>query len=203
MKILEHHIKESWDQTYRSHDYKELPWETVKPDKELIRIVKQKKIEKCKVLDIGCGAGTNSVFLAKYGFDVMGIDISSTAIKIAKQRAKEARVKVKFLVENAYSLKFVKNSFGFIFDRGCFHHIPIEYRDIYVKQNHTLLRNKGKYYLHAFSDNNDWHQENLFSVEKIKSYFGKYFKILEAREIMHTTPNGEKVYLRSILMQKI
>ena len=95
MKTLEQHIKESWDETYRHHGYKELPWETVEPDKELVRILKQKKITKCKVLDIGCGAGTNSIFLAKNGFDVTGIDISPIAISIAKVRAKEAGLEVR------------------------------------------------------------------------------------------------------------
>jgi len=203
MKTLEQQISESWDETYKHHDFKDLPWETVEPDKELVRVLKEKKIVKCKMLDIGCGAGTNSIFLAKQGLDVTGIDISQTAIKIAEKRAKEAGVKIKFSVENAYELKFSKNSFDFIFDRGCFHHIPLQHRENYVKQNYDILRTNGKYYLHAFSDSNNWQQENLFSLERIKSYFGKYFKILEAREIVHTQPNGEKVYLRSVLMQKI
>ena len=200
---MEQYIKESWDESYKHHDFKELPWETVKPDKELVRILKESKIVKCKVLDIGCGAGTNSIYLAEEGFDVTGVDISSTAIKIAKKRAKEARVKVRFSVGNAYNLKFPKDNFDFIFDRGCFHHIPPELRDAYVKQNKSLLKDKGKYYLHAFSDSNNWQQENLFSIERIDSYFGKYFKILEVGEIVHTQPNGDKVYLRSVFMQKI
>ncbi|MBI4010571.1 MAG: class I SAM-dependent methyltransferase [Candidatus Aenigmarchaeota archaeon] len=203
MKTLEHHLKESWDQTYRNHNYKELPWETANPDKELTRLVNEGKIAKCKVLDIGCGAGTNSIFLSRQGFDVIGVDISSTAVKIAKHRTKDVGAKAKFLVGNAYNLKFQKSVFDFIFDRGCFHHIPIEFRKIYVKQNHRLLTDNGKYYLHAFSDSNYWHQENLFSLKKIKAYFGKYFKILEEKEIVHTQPNGERVYLRSVFMQKI
>ena len=203
MKTLEQHLKESWDEAYKRHDFRELPWETVKPDEELVRILREEKIKECKVLDIGCGSGTNSIFLAKNGFDVVGVDISPTAIEIAKKRAEDAGVKVEFLVANAYALKFAKNSFDFVFDRGCFHHIPVEYRGKYVKQNHLLLAEKGKYYLHAFSDRNGWHQENLFSLEKIKSYFGDYFKILEAEEIEHTTPDGEKVYLRSLFMRKI
>lgn len=203
MKTLERHLRESWDETYRHHDYKELPWETVNPDQELNRLLKEKEIDKCKVLDIGCGAGTNSILLAKNDFDVTGVDISPAAIEIAKRRSKEAGVKIKFLVGNAYNLKFLKGSFDFIFDRGCFHHIPIEYRNKYVKQNSHLLAEKGKYYLHAFSDSNDWHQENLFSLEKIKSYFGRFFKILDEGEIVHTTPDEEKVYLRYVFMQKI
>ena len=203
MKTLERHIKDSWDEQYRTYDFKQLPWETVEPDKELVRILKEKLIKKCKVLDIGCGAGTNSIFLAKNGFDVTGIDISPHAISTAIERAKEAGVKIKFSVENAFNLKFAKGSFDFIFDRGCFHHIPIEFRNHYVKQNYKLLTDKGRYYMHAFSDSNNWHQENLFSLGKIKSYFGSHFKIIDAREIGHDTRNGEKVYLRSVFMEKI
>jgi len=203
MKTLEQHLKESWDDTYKSRDFRELPWETVKPDKELIGLLKGGKIKKCKVLDMGCGAGTNSIYLAQNRFEVTGVDISPTAIIIAKNRAKEANVEINFLIGNAYSLKLPKKSFDFIFDRGCFHHIPIEFRNAYVKQNYGLLKDNGKYYLHAFSDSNDWHQENLFSLEKISSYFIKYFEFLETKEMQHNTPNGEKVYLRSVFMSKI
>ncbi|RZN63358.1 bifunctional 2-polyprenyl-6-hydroxyphenol methylase/3-demethylubiquinol 3-O-methyltransferase UbiG [Methanonatronarchaeum sp. AMET6-2] len=52
------------------------------------------KIPKGKALDIGCGAGRNSIYLAENGFDVTGIDISSEALKIARERAEKKQVEV-------------------------------------------------------------------------------------------------------------
>jgi len=41
---------------------------------------------KGRVLDIGCGAGRHSIYLQNKGFDVVGIDISSLAIKVCRLR---------------------------------------------------------------------------------------------------------------------
>lgn len=44
------------------------------------------KLAKGTVLDVGCGAGSHSLYLQKEGFNVKAIDISKGAIKVAKQR---------------------------------------------------------------------------------------------------------------------
>ncbi|MDP6041123.1 MAG: class I SAM-dependent methyltransferase, partial [Candidatus Latescibacteria bacterium] len=46
-----------------------------------------------RVLDIGCGPGRHAIYLQDQGFDVLGIDASPLAIKVAKERGlKKARV---------------------------------------------------------------------------------------------------------------
>ena len=195
-------ILQKWEEAYTCYDYEDLPWETLDPDEEIVRIVKENKMRKGTVLDVGCGAGTNSIFLAERGLQVVGVDISPSAIAIAEKRAREAGVMIKFIVANAYELDLRKESFNLILDRGCFHHIPKEHRKKYIKQNHNLLKKNGMYYLQAFSDSNKWQQENLFSVDRIKSYFGRHFKILESNKVVHTQPDMNKVYLNSVLMKK-
>lgn len=211
-------IKERWEKAYKEIPFAELPWETNKPERELIKLIKKGKIKRGKVLDICCGSGTHSIYLAKKGFDITGIDVSSRAIKIARQRAKENRVKIKFLVGNALNLKLKNSSFDFIFDRGCFHHMPPKYRRKYIKDIYRILKPKGKYLLMCFSDRNLWDIENVFSLKKIKAYFSYSlsvfsstrikshfsgpFRILEAKEITHAQPDGEKVILWSVLMEK-
>jgi len=53
------------------------------------------------ILDVGCGTGRHSVELARRGYDVTGIDISSGMLNLAKERAKEADVEVNFEQTNA------------------------------------------------------------------------------------------------------
>ena len=120
MKDLESAIKEHWDSAYRSVHYTNLPWETIEPEEELVKHVTEKRIKKGKALEVCCGAGTQSIFLAKKGFDVTGVDISPSAIKIAKERAKQEKVKINFMVANSFDLKFEHDSFDFVLDRGCF-----------------------------------------------------------------------------------
>src|SRR5210317_2577677 len=44
------------------------------------------QLAKGKILDVGCGSGSHSLFLQDKGFDVKAIDISEGAIEVAKQR---------------------------------------------------------------------------------------------------------------------
>lgn len=79
------------------------------------------------------GAGTNTVYLAKKGFQVTGIDISSKAVEYARKKADQANVEIKFMVQNFLDLPFEDEEFDFVFDRGCFHHVKIEDRGTFLK----------------------------------------------------------------------
>ena len=78
--------KESWNQVYRIHKLDEIPWHSSQPDRNLVKLIREKKIKKGSVLDMCSGDGTNSIYLASRGFRVMGVDISPTAVEIAKER---------------------------------------------------------------------------------------------------------------------
>jgi ubiquinone/menaquinone biosynthesis C-methylase UbiE len=175
----------------------------LKPSPALVKLVQNGKILPGKTLDIGCGLGIQSIYLAQEGFRVTGIDISETAIKKAKQRAKRRRARVKFTLGNSFELRFPSASFDFALDRGCFHHVPIQMRDTYIRGIHRVLRHKGKYMLMAFSKRNKWGVQNEFSFQDIKMYFGNMFRILSAEEVEHMQPDGWKVYMHSILMERL
>ena len=79
------------------------------------------------ILDIGCGTGEQSVFLAENGYGVLGIDISKEMLKIAKERIKDANFKerISFVMASAEFLPFRDKSFeGIISIFGVFNHIP-------------------------------------------------------------------------------
>ncbi len=97
------------------------PWDIGKPDFNLIEIVTKMPIKPCKALDIGCGSGDNSIWLAQHHFQVIGIDISETAIEKAREKALKAKVQCIFGVANFIKNKIEGTPFGFVFDRGCFH----------------------------------------------------------------------------------
>ncbi len=66
-----------WEQIYRTYSPSELGWELGKPRPILIEFIEKGLIHKGKALDICCGAGTNTVYLAKNGFNVTGMDFAN------------------------------------------------------------------------------------------------------------------------------
>src|SRR5262249_38701966 len=107
---------EHWNERYRSGDS---PWDTGRPSSELMRVVAEEQIAPCRVIELGCGPGTNSIWLAQQGFDVTGLDISSLAIQRARDLA--AKVQVRFVTGDVLDPPSLGDPFPFFFDRGCYH----------------------------------------------------------------------------------
>ena len=72
-------------------------------------------------MEVGCGTGTSSVWLARQGFEVTGLDISNEAIKIARKRAQDAGLNIAFIVADVLNPPSFNQPFEFFFDRGCYH----------------------------------------------------------------------------------
>ncbi len=97
------------------------PWELDGPDFNLVEMVSGRPIQACRALDVGCGTGDNAVWLAQHNFQVSGCDVSDVAIDKAGHKAAAAGVQCDFHVCEFLSTPFLGSSFGFVFDRGCFH----------------------------------------------------------------------------------
>ncbi len=110
--------KESFEERYQSGT---TPWELNRPDSHLVRIIEKESIKPCRTLDIGCGTGSNAIWLHNRGFEVTGVDFSSLAIEKAREKAKKEGAKIQFLIKDFLLGKKPDPEFGFIFDRGCFH----------------------------------------------------------------------------------
>lgn len=80
-----------------------------------------------KILDYGCGNGVHTSQLAKFGKEVIGIDLSKPSIDIAEKRIERKGLssKAKFLVMDCEKLDFPDNSFDLIFDGGTFSSLDI------------------------------------------------------------------------------
>lgn len=114
MSELEH-----WEGRYTAEGVP--PWDSGRPSAELQRRLAEFRIAPCRAVELGCGTGTNAVWLAQQGFDVTGIDISPTAIKRATERARAAGVAVNFAQADITQLPELGPPFLFFFDRGCYH----------------------------------------------------------------------------------
>jgi SAM-dependent methyltransferase len=75
-----------------------------------------------RAIVLGCGSGTNAIYLAGKGFEVTGVDVAPTALAIAAEKAHKADVKVNWVVADVVALPKLE-TFDLVFDRGCYHHI--------------------------------------------------------------------------------
>ncbi len=116
-------IEDRFKERYKSGD---TPWDIGKADFNLVEVVTQKPVLSCKALDIGCGTGDNSIWLAQNGFQVTGTDTSEIALEKAKEKASKAGVECAFVPADFLNRKIKNAPFGFAFDRGCFHSFSSE-----------------------------------------------------------------------------
>ncbi len=107
-----------WDERYRSGA---LPWDTGRPDGELTKLVGGETISPCAAMEVGCGTGTNVIWLAEQGFNVVGVDISPTAIGMARKKLATTKVDCTFIAIDILKEAVPGGPFGFVFDRGCLH----------------------------------------------------------------------------------
>lgn len=134
-------IEERYNKRYKAGD---TPWDIGKPDFNLIQTIDKMIIKPCKALDIGCGTGDNTIWLAQNNFDVTGIDTSEVAIEKAIEKAQKASVKCTFVVMDFLTNKVEGAPFGFIFDRGCFHSLNTdEERKSFAENVAAHLENDG------------------------------------------------------------
>jgi 2-polyprenyl-3-methyl-5-hydroxy-6-metoxy-1,4-benzoquinol methylase len=108
-----------------------------------------------RALDLGCGTGTNVIYLFQHGWQVTGVDFIHGAIRQAKQKARQAGVEANLLVGDVTQLSGVSGPFDLILDIGCFHSLPVSDRKAYLDNVVKLLSKDGSYLLYAFFMDSD------------------------------------------------
>jgi SAM-dependent methyltransferase len=98
-----------------------LPWDTGAPDEHLVATVRAGVVTPGRTLEVGCGTGTNALWLAAQGFDVLGVDLSPLAIEKSRAKAAAAGSGCRFDVLDFLAAEPAGGPFDFVFDRGCFH----------------------------------------------------------------------------------
>jgi len=181
-----------WDERYEKGD---TPWDTGQPSSELQRVIAEAAIAPCRAIDLGCGTGTNAVWLAQLGFDVTAADLSPQAIGRAGQRASLAGVPVRFLVADVLNPPAeLTGPFDFFFDRGCYHVVRREKVDAYLTTLQALTR-PGAIGLVLTGNAREPHDPGppVVSEEQIRAELGSLFDIVQLREFRFDQVEGQGV----------
>jgi SAM-dependent methyltransferase len=108
----------SWDESYASG---QLPWDTGQPEPLLVEFVTSGAVMPGPTLEIGAGTGTNAIWMAERGFDVLGVDVSPLAVERAHARMEGRALRCRFAALDFLAAPPPDGPFQFVFDRGCFH----------------------------------------------------------------------------------
>jgi SAM-dependent methyltransferase len=120
-------------------------WDIGRPQRAFVRLAEAGFV-RGPVLDVGCGTGELSLFLAGRGHEVLGVDISPRAIATAREKARWRRNPARFLVWDALALDGLARAglrFRTVVDCATFHVLRASDRDRYVAGLGTVLEPGG------------------------------------------------------------
>ena len=122
-----------------------------RPKKHVSTLIDSKELQNKRVLEIGCGIGTDALFFAKSGANYVGIDVSETSISIAKQRFQAEQVQGELYVRNGAIVGAVEDlgQFDLVYCWGVMHHWPDDRG--FVDNFYSSLNDHGKLILMIYN----------------------------------------------------
>ena len=133
-----------WDDLYKNQKVETMPWYNKDLDEDLKRELDRRRIRQGTFLDLGTGSGSQAIQLANMGFKVKASDISEAAIisarRMQSENINENTKQIEFIVDDILNSKLNDDEFNYIFDRGCFHVLPIDKRLTYLIEVNKKLK---------------------------------------------------------------
>ena len=136
------------------------------------------RISPGKAITLGCGEGRETIYLAKQGFDVTGLDFSPTAIKKARRRALAAGLDISFIVDDLTNLNEPPGTFDLVMDFGAFNDLGEKDRDRYLDNVLPMTRPGGHYVMFCF--------DRMLPDAEVRERFSPFFSI----EVLHQDPGS-------------
>ncbi len=107
---------------------------------------------KGRLLDGGCGSGKYSIPLQMRGFEVIGVDVSHDALKMAAKGSIRRELDIKFLAADICHLPFPEASFDVVWCYGVLGHLLSDERNLAISEFRRLLQSGGRLFLEVFGE---------------------------------------------------
>lgn len=185
-----------WDEQYEEGD---LPWDTQRPEPELLAVLERFGVAPGRALEVGCGTGVNAVCLAERGFATTATDLSERALAHGRRRAEEAGATVEFLSADVTDPSApLGGPFDFVFDRGCYHAVRLTDGPGYVRAVERLTRPGALVLIlagNADEPEDDVGPPTLSGADLVADWERAAFEIVHLRRFRFDAPRGERNYL--------
>ena len=185
----------SWNDAYLSERYKK-HWHYSHPSQELATLLAIGIVTKGPAIDLGCGAGVETMFLAENGFRASGIDVSDKAIELAKASAKRRRLRIDFRVGTVLDLPYRDEEFVFLNDRGCLHNLELDEWPSYASEAARVAKPNVYFLLRGASNKESHEQFTCLTEKRLEKYFSDHFAIGTPK---HYTMVSDAGILRSMV----
>lgn len=158
--------------------------ESEKPRKNVQYLIEKVKYNPGKAIELGCGAGNDTVYLIKNNWNVLAIDRESVEERITKRLNNEELEKFRFQKQNFESLELEKNNL--IVANYC---LPFcnknNLKELWNKINNSILKD-GYFVGNFFGINDEWkstkEEMTFLTKEQVIELF-KDFEIIEFKEV--------------------
>lgn len=158
-----------------------VPWDTNVTPPEVVAVIEEEKLAPGQALDLGCGTGTNAIYLAQHGWQVNGIDFVPRAIRRARRKARQSGVEgqVTFHVGDVAQLEALDlPPINFALDIGCFHSLPSELRDAYAVGLDGVAAPGAVYLLYAFQPRQSSVGRVGVTADEVAQLFAPGFRVV-------------------------
>jgi SAM-dependent methyltransferase len=163
-----------------------VPWDTNVTPPELVNTVEgPDALPPGRALDLGCGTGTNVIYLAKQGWQAVGVDFVGRAIQGAREKAQGADVAAHFYAGDVTRLKAIPGltgTFDLALDIGCFHSLKPERRKRYASGLVDRLRPGATYLLYAWGPRQGRLQGRGVTPAEVKAIFAPHLQVLRVQQ---------------------
>lgn len=156
-----------WDASYQDGTP---PWDIGRPQPAIERLVARGELVG-PVLDVGCGTGENALHLASSGFDVLGVDVAPTAIRVAREKARVRGIAAHFEIADALRLHVLAHQFRTVVDCGLFHAFDHDERQEYSVSLATAAAPGAALYVLCFSDQGPAQGPHPVSLQDLRAAF--------------------------------
>lgn len=155
-------------------------WDSGVTPPEVVEAYQAGNIPPGPVIDLGCGTGTNVIYMAMQGRQAIGVDFIPEAISKAREKAKKAGVsgRTQFYTADVTRLKELElPTLGFALDMGCFHGLSPEGQRGYIEGLADFLVPGGKYMLYALQPRKQAGISYGVTPEHVQEVFSPWFGI--------------------------
>ncbi len=169
------------------------PWDQGVIRPELIEAVEgPNALPAGQALDIGCGTGTQSIYLAQHGWQVTGIDLVGKALQIAQHKAVIAGVSPTWVEGDVTQIPKlgIGDDFALLFDFGCFHGLSDRQREAYVRGFTSVAVTGATFLLFAFNPGKRSPMPRGVGSEEITARFGKDWELMWTQKASGFPPSG-------------